>query len=106
MTVEQSALFPAQPGQAEQIYSAYPRKVGRPVALKAIQKALRRFSFEFLMERTQAYAATRNGDISFVPNPSTWFNQERFNDDPSTWISATTKTPVRRENISVPITRR
>jgi hypothetical protein len=25
-------------------------------------------------------------DHQYLPNPSTWFNQERYNDDPSTWI--------------------
>jgi hypothetical protein len=35
---------------------------------------------------TKAYASARNGDVAFVPNPSTWFHQERFNDDPATWV--------------------
>lgn len=92
---------------AELIYASYPHKVGRPVALKAIRKALRNFTFAFLLERTQAYAKLRNGDKSFMPHPATWFNQERFNDDPSTWGRSTDNKPSRqRENISVPITRR
>lgn len=92
---------------AEQIYTAYPYKVGRPVALRAIRKALRNHDFDFLLERTQLFAQIRNGDKSFIPNPSTWYNQERFNDDPSTWKRVTdNKAPVRRENINVPITRR
>jgi len=98
------SLFPSE---AEQIYAAYPYKVGRPVALRAITKALRNHTFDFLLERTQEFAKIRNGDKSFIPNPSTWFNQERFNDDPSTWKrSSDNKPPVRRENINVPITRR
>lgn len=98
------------PSEAEQIYSLYPHKVGRPAAFRAIEKALRKFSFKFLLEKTKAYCAVRAGDVhSFpaCPNPSTWFNQERFNDDPSTWKRVTnSKPPLRRENISVPITRR
>jgi hypothetical protein len=93
--------------QAEQIYAAYPYKVGRPVALRAIQKALRNFPFELVLERTQLFAKVRNGDKTFIPNPSTWYNQERFNDDPSTWTRDESKRPVQRENIGdVPITRR
>lgn len=73
-------------GSAEQIYALYPRKVARPDALRAIQKAMAAFGFEFLFERTQAYAAAVNGkDPQFIPHPSTWFNQERFNDAPETW---------------------
>lgn len=71
---------------ASRIYDAYPLKVGKPAALKSIQGAMRRgHTFDFLMQRVRAYAAARNGDKSFVPHPSTWFNQDRFNDDPSTW---------------------
>ena len=94
-------------GLAEQIYAVYPYKVARPVALRAIERALRKFPFAFLLERTQLFAQVRNGDKAFMPNPSTWFNQERFNDDPSTWRRSTdSKPPIRRENINVPITRR
>lgn len=71
---------------AEEIYQAYPLKVGRPQALKAILKASRKFPMAVLFDRTKAYAAARNGDTEFMPHPATWFNQERFNDDPSTWV--------------------
>lgn len=71
--------------EAEAIYAEYPLKVGRPVALRAIKKQLARFPFEELLAKTKAYAEARAGDKEFVPHPSTWFNQQRFNDDPSTW---------------------
>lgn len=70
----------------ELIYAEYPRKVGKPKALKAIEKAISSFSDELVLERTKAYAQARIGqDDQFTPHPSTWFAQERFNDDPSTW---------------------
>jgi len=81
----------------EYIYKAYPLKVGKPAALKAIKRAMTKIEPEKLLELTLAYAKRRNGDLAFVPNPSTWFNQERFNDDPSTWTkdeSATKKPSV------------
>lgn len=68
-----------------EIYEVYPIKKAKPAALKAIERALRTVPFHVLLERTKAYASTRNGDLSYVPNPATWFNQERYNDDPSTW---------------------
>jgi len=68
------------------IYDLYPRKVARPVALRAIMKAMVKHGPTKLLERTKAYAASRIGqDPQFTPHPATWFNQERFNDDPSTW---------------------
>lgn len=70
---------------SEKIYSAYPKKVGKPFALKAIQKALEKHEAAFLLDRTKAYATARGSNLNFVPHPSTWFNQERFNDDPATW---------------------
>lgn len=71
--------------QSEEIYAAYPKKVGRPAALRAIRRALREHSFDYLFEHTQLYARTHNTPARFIPNPATWFNDERFNDDPATW---------------------
>ncbi len=71
--------------QADEIYAAYPKKVGRPAALRAIRRALAKHAFDFLLERTRLFAQTCNSPTEFIPFPSTWFNQERFNDNPSTW---------------------
>lgn len=69
----------------EDIYEAYPLKVGRPAAVRSIRKAMMRHSPRHLLERTKAFAAIRGKNAEFTPHPATWFNQERFNDDPSTW---------------------
>jgi Helix-turn-helix domain len=71
--------------QAEAIYDAYPKKVAKPNALRAIRRALKRHSFERLLERTKLFAQTCDREPRYIPNPSTFFNQERFADDPSTW---------------------
>lgn len=81
----------AQPSErkidpAEAIYQAYPYKVGKPAALRAIRKQLKNHHVSILLSKTQAFAKARNGDMEFCPHCSTFFNQERFNDDPSTWI--------------------
>lgn len=70
---------------AEEIYSAFPRKVGKPNAMKAIRAALSKTSFDDLLAKTKAFALARNGELEFCPHPATWFNQDRYNDDPSTW---------------------
>jgi len=72
--------------QAGSIYESYPKRAGKPKALISIQKAISEFGFEFVMEKTVAYASARKyEDPQFTPLPATWFNQQRFNDDPTTW---------------------
>lgn len=82
------------------IYEAYPKKVGRPAALKAIASACQRISPAELLSRTVAYAKAVSGkDPRYIPHPSTWFNQDRFLDDPSTWNPEAAKSErhVRRD---------
>lgn len=85
---ESAAGAPAAP-DAEAIYALYPRKVGRAAALKAIEKAIASNPPQMVYERTKAYALAVQSwsehDQQFIPHPATWYNQERFHDDPSTW---------------------
>lgn len=59
----------------EEIYYAYPLKVGKPAALKAIRRALESINPETLLSLTKKYAEHRNGDLTYIPHPSTWFNR-------------------------------
>jgi hypothetical protein len=92
--------------QDEKIYEAYPRKVGKEAALKAIRKAVERLvkgdkthpprdaysARRFLWKKAAQYSASPAGQKSldknheFRPHPSTWFNQGRYFDDPSEWV--------------------
>tara|TARA_Y100000361_G_scaffold152757_1_gene172958 strand:+ start:937 stop:1692 length:756 start_codon:yes stop_codon:yes gene_type:complete len=76
--------------EAEVIYSMYPRRVGKGGkngAIASITKALKSNSFEKLLERTKQYAEmVADKEKQFIPYPSTWFNQERYNDDPDEWM--------------------
>lgn len=81
--------------QAEEIYCLYPKKVAKPDALKSITKALKEISFVELLERTRNYTRIRDGDLEFVPNPATWYNQKRYNDDPETWKPKSTNGSTR-----------
>lgn len=77
---------PAGP-TALDIYDAYPRKLDRKDALVAIGKALKKIDSTKLLELTKQYAAARQGqDDQFTPYPASWFNGERYNDDPAMWI--------------------
>ena len=71
---------------AIEIYQAYPRKVGKPKAIAAIKKAMASRGQADLLELTKKYAKLRGiNEPQFIPHPATWFNQERYNDDPETW---------------------
>lgn len=67
-------------------WAAYPRKVGKGASRKSFEKlpdkarivdAARRYS--------DAVSQWPKDDLKFVPNPATWLNQGRFDDDPATW---------------------
>jgi hypothetical protein len=80
---------------AEDIYAAYPRKVGKQAALKAIKKASTMVrdggagAKEYLMDRTKAYAEAVSkwpvADKQFIPFPATWFNRGSYDDNPAEW---------------------
>ena len=84
----------------EQIYAAYPRKVGRGGALREIEKALKRLPLEanlkdktnleiaeMLLTTVRLFAASPAGKRqSFTPHPTTWFHQSRYLDDPEEWF--------------------
>lgn len=80
----------------DEIYSAYPRHVGRKRAFEKIGRALidiharANGSLEdpaaWLLERVKTYAASPAGKAGqYTPHPATWFNQGRYDDDESEW---------------------
>lgn len=88
---------------AEDIYAAYPRKVGKQAAVKAINKALKALAGEFgqpeveLLLLTKQYAAATAtwpaADKQFIPHPATWFNHGRYEDDQREWVRGAAATP-------------
>ena len=72
------------------IYEAYPKRVGRASALKAIDAAIARGADpEHLKRRTALYADCISrwpkDRRRFVPMPSTWFDGERYDDNEAEW---------------------
>jgi len=70
------------------------RKVGKEAAKKAYIDARRRISKagmspsaarDHLHERMTAFATSPKCKGDFCPNPSTWLNQGRYDDDPAAW---------------------
>jgi len=79
---------------AERVYQAYPRKIGKQKALKAITKALSAIAARngsvdavaWMVERVQRFARSAKGQAGeFCPHPATWFNEGRYDDDPAEW---------------------
>lgn len=84
---------------ADAIFNIYPRREGGLSARAAISKAIEKHGFEFILDRTTEYAnavakwprmyryaqAPGSEGKDLCPMASTWFNQERYNDDPSNW---------------------
>lgn len=73
--------------ETEEIYKAYPLKVAPDKAKVAIEKAIAKVGFEPLMTAVRLYAESRKGeDPKYTKQPSGWFNDCRYLDDPSTWV--------------------
>lgn len=69
----------------EEIYTAYPRHVGKAAALRAIETAIRKIEPrdpQWLLGQVRAYQEQRRGeDEKFTPHPATWFNRGSYDDD-------------------------
>lgn len=86
--------------QTEQLYSLYPRKLGKLDAKKAIRKAVGLVmagdadhpampveeALDYLAQRVNLYAeCVRGCDRNFIPYPASWFNAGSFWDDTRDW---------------------
>jgi len=67
----------------EIFWKAYPRKVGKGACRKIWQR--KKFSQEILEEMLKALSWQKNlkqwQSVEFIPHPSTWLNQERWEDE-------------------------
>lgn len=98
-TCSLQAAKKAEAEHVEAVYAAYPKKVARKAAEKAIRKALMEVGYETLLDRVQAYSkATAGQDSQFIPFPASWFNAGRYSDDPETWVNKPTATHRRPES--------
>jgi hypothetical protein len=67
----------------EALYQAYPRKVCRGQAIRAIKFALKKERYEVLLDAVRRYALSRRGqDPKYTAHPATWFNGQRWLDEP------------------------
>jgi len=81
-------------GAVDEVYSVYPKKVAPKAAKRVIERAIKKHGKDLVLARTRQFAAAWSGrDLQFCPHPSTWFNQERYDDDPSTWVQKDAPVP-------------
>lgn len=74
----------------ETFWAAYPRKVGKPQAVKAFDKAIKRTDIRAMiagLQRCQSSLDWTKREGQFIPHPTTWLNRDGWNDvldpDPS-----------------------
>jgi hypothetical protein len=64
-------------------WAAYPRKVGKPQALRAWKKALKGGThWSIIVGGAAAYAEDPNREDAFTKHPGPWLNAEAWNDGP------------------------
>ena len=72
-----------QPGAFERFWSAYPKKVGKEAAFKSF-KRIRGVSVDTMVqavERQKQSEQWKKDNGRFIPNPATWLNQGRWEDE-------------------------
>lgn len=88
---------------AEEIYECYPKKENKKEAIEAIVRAIKRGAdSQFLRERTLLYAkAVANKERRYIPFPATWYNAERFNNDPKSYADNEPNHPANSRNAGI-----
>ena len=75
---------PKPVSQFDEFYKAYPKKVAKPNALKAYEKALKLTTHDKIMEGVEKYKKQiqlNKTEPQFIAMPATWLNGGRWDDD-------------------------
>lgn len=68
--------------EIDTIYKAYPRKKAPDRAKRAIGAALKKISYEKLLEAVKLFAeSVKDKEAQFIPYPATWFNGGCWDDE-------------------------
>lgn len=63
-------------------WTAYPRHIGKAAALKAFEKAVTKARAKVIIDAAKLYRrSVGENDPKFIAHPTTWLNQERWEDD-------------------------
>jgi len=66
-------------------WEAYPRKIAKPAAKRAMKAKYGSFDTHAMADSTNAWVrfwVTSQTEEQYIPHPSTFLNQERYNDEP------------------------
>lgn len=83
-------LFATPPGASsaeaafERFWAAYPSKVGKGIARKAFLRANCHKMIDRVLSAIERQRHGEKWKKGYIPNPSTWLNQERWSDEAST----------------------
>lgn len=68
----------------DRFWTAYPRKVGKPKARSAFKAAMKKCDLRDMGEGLRRWVEywVERDEPQFIPHPTTWLNQERWNDIP------------------------
>lgn len=83
--VQEPSLEPSIEDEFEAFYALHPKKVDRPVALRAFKAARKKADLAVIMDgltRWVAYWTADGTERRFIKGPGPWLNAERWNDDP------------------------
>lgn len=88
----------------EQFWEEFPRgrRKSKARAREAFEKALEKTDAETLIAAAKAYAASDAGRGEFVQMPSSWLNQECWNDDREAWRSRDGKQSLASDYKKIP----
>lgn len=67
----------------DEFWKLYPRKIGKGAARKSYLRAIKICKHEDIIAGVQRFvdADPQRGDMQFCPHPTTWLNQERWDDE-------------------------
>jgi hypothetical protein len=81
----------------ESFWSCYPRRQGKGAAKAAWKRATKKATPDRIIEAAGRYRDDPNREDDFTALPSTWLNQERWDDDPLPKRSSGTRAEARTQ---------
>jgi hypothetical protein len=67
-------------------WELYPKKVGKGAANRSWKAAVKKADAKHILTAAANFSKSSKARGKFCPNPATWLNQERWEDDPATWV--------------------
>jgi len=101
--INTSCDMPSAVAEFEAFWTAYPRKVGRKAAQKAFQNARNRPRIDDLLSaigRAKDSEQWRKEGGQFIPHPSTWLNQGRWDDEPIVLVKPVVSLPKAMQKVA------